>query len=72
MLSHTSRPPKLSAPVALSIKEACDLSSIGRTKLYELIKDNKIPARKLGRRTIILTTDLEEWLKSLPPIGRAS
>ena len=59
-------------PLALSIEEACELSWLGRTTIYELIGSKKLPARKCGRRTIILLDELKEALKSLPRAGRAS
>jgi excisionase family DNA binding protein len=52
--------------LALSVEEACEFSSIGRTTFYELMKSNQIPARKCGRRTIILLDGLHHALKSLP------
>ena len=40
-------------PLAYSIQEACRISSIGRTRMYELCKTNQIVAIKIGRRTLI-------------------
>ena len=71
-MSDPSHPREVAEPVALSIKEACKLSSLGRTKFYQLIKDNVIKARKVGRRTIVLRIELEEGLKSLPLVGRGT
>ena len=53
-MSDPSHPREVAEPLALSIKEACKRSSLGRTKFYQLIKDNVIKARKVGRRTIVL------------------
>jgi excisionase family DNA binding protein len=61
-----------SGPFALSVKEAIKFSGIGRTKFYELLKAKLIPARKCGRRTLVLRSELEEAIKSLPPAGRAA
>jgi excisionase family DNA binding protein len=71
-MSYALRPHDASEPIALSIMEACKLCSLGRTKFYELLNAKLIPARKCGRRTIILRADLEEFLKSLPQTGRAA
>jgi len=71
-MSIPSSPHEVAEPFALSIKDACKLSSLGRTKFYQLLKNNKIPARKCGRRTIILRSELEEALNSLPLVGRAA
>ena len=65
----------LSAPVeraAYSIPEVLTKIGVGRDKLYELIRSGQLPARKVGRRTLIIASDLEAFLKALPVIGRAS
>jgi excisionase family DNA binding protein len=51
---------------ALSIAEACAMAGIGRTKIYEAISGGKLPARKFGKRTLILRDDLRRFLESLP------
>ena len=58
--------------LALSVNEACKLGGFGRTHFYELMRSGKIPARKCGRRTIILSDELLQALKSLPRAGRDS
>jgi hypothetical protein len=50
----------------LSIKQAMAASGEGRTKLYEEIASGRLKARKAGKRTIILSSDLEEYLQNLP------
>ena len=55
-------------PLAHTIAEACARSGIGRTSIYELINTGQLPARKRGRRTLILTEDLQRCLQSLPSI----
>jgi hypothetical protein len=52
--------------IALSIRAASNVSGIGRTSLYAAIKAGKLVARKCGKRTIILQSDLITWLNSLP------
>jgi excisionase family DNA binding protein len=53
-------------PKALSIEHACRVSGLGKTKLYELIAAGTLKSRKVGRRRLILLTDLNEFLQSLP------
>jgi excisionase family DNA binding protein len=55
-------------PLALSIAEVQLATGLGRTFLYEAIVQGKLPARKAGRRTVILRGDLEAYLDSLPKI----
>ena len=52
--------------IALSIPDAVLMTGIGRTSLYAAIKAGKLVARKCGKRTIILQSDLINWLNSLP------
>ena len=52
--------------IALSIPEVVSITGIGRTSLYAAIKAKALVARKCGKRTIILQSDLITWLNSLP------
>lgn len=61
---HTER-------LALSINDAVAASGIGRTKIFEAIKEGRLTARKAGRRTIILHDDLARFLQALPTKGTA-
>ena len=45
---------------------------IGKTKAYEEIRDGRLRAVKCGKLTLILPEDYDRWLKSLPPVVRAS
>ena len=40
-------------PLAYSVSEACRMSSLGKTRLYQLISEGHLEARKIGRRTVI-------------------
>lgn len=53
--------------LTLSITEVQRQTGLGRTKLYEILKSGELPARKLGRRTLILKSDLENFLANLTP-----
>jgi excisionase family DNA binding protein len=55
-------------PEGLSILEACRVAGIGRTKIYEAIAGGSLKARKFGKRTIILRTDLQNFLSALPVV----
>ncbi len=55
----------MQTPIAVTIPEAVRLSGCSRTSLYEAMKRG-LPARKSGRRTLIMMADLEAYLASLP------
>jgi excisionase family DNA binding protein len=51
---------------AVSVNEAASLAGVGRTTLFSEIRNGRLIARKVGRRTIITTEALDSWLLSLP------
>jgi excisionase family DNA binding protein len=57
---------------ALSVRQVLDLTGISRPTFYNHVKAGRIVARKLGRRTIVMATDLERYLESLPRIHEMS
>jgi excisionase family DNA binding protein len=54
---------------ALSIDGFCKNYGVGRTSVYEQIKEQKLRAVKCGNRTLILRRDAETWALSLPTLG---
>ena len=53
------------APIAVTIPDAVKATGMSRTSLYEAMKRG-LPARKAGRRTLIMVADLEAYLADLP------
>lgn len=51
---------------AYSIKEARHKIGVCNASLYNLLNSGVLPARKLGKRTVILADDLDQYLTSLP------
>ena len=45
-------------PLAYSVSEACRASSLGRTRLYQLIAEGRLAVRKIGKRTLIPAASL--------------
>jgi excisionase family DNA binding protein len=52
----------------MSVAEAAVEAGIGRDGIYQAIRDNRLEARKHGRRTIITYDALETFLNQLPPL----
>ncbi len=59
----------MSSKKAFTIPEACTLAGVGRSRLYLEIKEGRLTARKVGRRTIIRSEDLDRWLDQAPVAG---
>lgn len=52
--------------LALNVAEAAVFSGVCRDMIYEAIRNGQLRARKAGRRTLILRSDLEAYLRNLP------
>jgi excisionase family DNA binding protein len=50
------------APLTVRVKEACRLTGIGRSKMYELMAAGEIETLKVGSITLILTASLEAFI----------
>jgi hypothetical protein len=73
MLNDSRPSPAIQAlgpKMAFSILEVCKLTSLGRTAVFAEIKAGRLIARKQGRRTLVLASDLAAWLRSLPAVSR--
>ena len=51
---------------AMSVDEFCRWACIGKTKAYSEAKAGRLQLRKIGAKTVVLRTDAEQWLRSLP------
>jgi excisionase family DNA binding protein len=67
--------PKLEAagvsPRLLTIRQTTQIAGLGRTTLYRLISEGAIRPVKVGRRTLVIVAELDEWLVSLPRSTRS-
>jgi excisionase family DNA binding protein len=57
---------------AYSINEVCAATNLGRDAIYRAISGGQLVARKLGKRTIVTSHELERFLHSLPQVGTAA
>ena len=55
-----------STPYAHPVSDAASMLGIKGSKLYELIAEGKIRAKKIGSRTVVLDASLREYLASQP------
>ncbi|RWQ21573.1 helix-turn-helix domain-containing protein [Mesorhizobium sp.] len=54
--------------ISMTIPAAVASSGLGRTTIYELIRDGKLDARKQGTRTLVLADSLRRHIESLPKV----
>jgi excisionase family DNA binding protein len=57
---------------AFSVQEIMVQIGLSRDNVYRLIREGRLKARKVGRRTLVTNTDLQEFLQALPTLGRAA
>ena len=53
-------------PFAVSIADAVKMVGLGRTSLYAAIAAGKLKTRKSGRRTLVETAALRQFIEGLP------
>jgi excisionase family DNA binding protein len=52
-------------PLLCSVGEACRMLGLGRTKVYELIKQGKLDTVRVGRRRLIVVESIHNYLNEL-------
>jgi excisionase family DNA binding protein len=50
-------------PLLITVDEAAQMLSMGRTKLYDLIRYEGFPVVRFGKMVRIRPSDLQEWLE---------
>lgn len=55
-----------SGDIAYTILEACQILNIGRSKLYAELNLGHIKAKRCGTRRLILASELNRYLMTLP------
>jgi len=53
--------------LAVSVREAAAMLSLSSRSIQNFLAAKRIPARKVGRRTLILVRDLETFLRRDQP-----
>ena len=63
---------KRTSHITVSVAEACRMVGVGRTVLYQALGEGRIRACKVGRKTLVTTQSLRDYVASLPPYNPAS
>jgi excisionase family DNA binding protein len=58
----------LEQKLSFTIEQAVKATGIGRTAIFAAIKSGRLIARKNGRRTLIASSDLQQFVASLPKV----
>jgi len=51
----------------LTVPQVCEETGLSRTAVYDLLRSERLPSVKLGRRRLIRSSDLIEWEGALVP-----
>lgn len=54
-----------SEPILLTVEDVQEQIQLGRTKIYELIRDGVLPVVRIGRAVRIRREALERWLNEV-------
>lgn len=55
------------APLAYRVEAAAEAIGVSRSMVWKLIADKKLPARKVGRSTVIRREDLQAFIDATEP-----
>jgi excisionase family DNA binding protein len=64
------RPTEVLPRLSFTPEEAALVTGFSRTRIFRAIRDDELTARKSGKATVIETTELTRWIRSLPTRGR--
>jgi len=45
--------------LTISVAQATELTGLGKTKIYQLIRDNQLVVSRVGRRTLVSVESIE-------------
>ena len=71
-MSDTDYSSSASVVAAMSVRDVAAFLNSGKSTVWKLIKELRLPAKRLGARTLILRSDAEKFLQELPPARSAA
>jgi excisionase family DNA binding protein len=57
------------APLSVSVEDAASIVGYSRSGIYEVIASGDLKAFKLGKRRLILMTELRAWIERAAKAG---
>jgi hypothetical protein len=67
--SKSARAPRTSSRLSYSLNRLSKMTDTSVKLLYLEIAADRLIARKVGRRTVVLRCDAVDWLNALPMLG---
>jgi excisionase family DNA binding protein len=49
-------------PITVTVAKTCHLTSLGNTKIYELIKEGRLKSVAVGRRRLVFVSSIDAFL----------
>ena len=49
-------------PLSVTVRRAAEISGLGKTSIFQLLKEKKLTRIKVGRRTLVSVPELREFL----------
>jgi hypothetical protein len=69
--ANAAEPDKKSAdklpPAAYTVSDIVEISGLSRATVFREMKSGRLPAKKVGARTLVLAVDWQDYLDNLPP-----
>ena len=65
---ESKRASDLSRREAFAVSEFCERYGICRETFYQEVRRGRLRARKLGAKTIVLKTDADAWVATMPQL----
>lgn len=56
-------------PIAVNINRVHEIAPWSRSTTYKLVAEGSLPARKLGRSTVVLLADVERFIANLEKVA---
>lgn len=53
-------------PIAVSVKHACALLSVGKSTLWSMLKEHKLDSILIGRKRLVLLHSIHSFVESQP------
>ena len=50
-------------PLAISVSDACKICGVGRTTLYQMLKNGSLESKLVGRKRLVIVKSIERYFE---------